>query len=138
MNTILETPRLLLREFIAADCDPLFSVIGDAETMAFYLRPFTRRETEQWIDRNQRRYRGEGHGLRAAVLKGSGEFIGDCGLASQDVDGERLIEIAYHIRRDHWNQGYATEGAQASMRYGFECINAPKLISLIRPENKAS
>lgn len=138
MKTILETPRLLLREFVATDLEPLFSVIGDAETMRFYLRPFTRAEMEEWIARNQRRYAELGYGLWAAILKSAGEFIGDCGLCWQDVDGERLLEIAYHIHRNHWNRGYATEAARACMGYGFETIGVPKLMSLIRPENVAS
>src|SRR5437763_16237120 len=127
---ILETPRLLLREFIAADLDPLFSVIGDAATMRFYLRPFTREQTEEWIARNQRRYAEFGYGLWALVLKQTGKFIGDCGLCWQDVDSEQMLEIAYHVHREHWGQGYATEAAVACMQYCFETLNMPKLMSL--------
>ena len=138
MKTILETERLVLREFAVADVDALFAIIGDAGTMRFYRRPFTRDETQQWIAPNRQRYRETGHGLWAVTLKSSDQFVGDCGLVTQDVDGEKLVEIAYHVHRDHWNQGYATEAARACMRYGFETLEISKLISLIRPENTAS
>lgn len=138
MKTILETPRLLLCEFVADDVDALFSVIGDAETMRFYLRPFTRAETEEWIARNQRRYAEFGYGLWAVVLKQTGEFIADCGLCWQEVDGDRMLEVAYHVHRGHWGRGYATEAARECMRHGFEKLAMPKLMSLIRPENLQS
>jgi ribosomal-protein-alanine N-acetyltransferase len=138
VKTILEASRLLLREFIAADLNPLFSVIGDAATMRFYPRPFTRKETEEWIARNQRRYAEFGYGLWALVLKQTGEFIGDCGLCWQEVDSEHLLEIAYHVHREQWGQGYAPEAALACMQYGFETLSMPKLMSLIRPENTQS
>src|SRR5947209_3466047 len=106
--------------------------------MLFYLRPFTRPEVEDWIIRNRRRYVEDGHGLWAVVLKETGNFIGDCGLVTQDVESEKLVEVAYHVHRDHWNRGYATEAARACMAYGFDALNLEKIISLIRPENLAS
>ncbi len=48
------------------------------------------------------------------------------------------LEIGYHIRRDHWNRGYATEAARAAMAYAFEKFPVDHLISLIRPENLPS
>lgn len=138
MKTIIETPRLVLREFVTEDIDPLFGVIGDRQTMRWYLRPFARPEVEEWIARNRARYEKDGYGLWAAILKPTREFVGDCGLVAQEVDGERLVEVAYHIRRDCWGRGYATEAARACMRYGFERLGLEKLISLIRPENLQS
>ena len=71
-------------------------------------------------------------------VKASGEMIGDCGITVQEVDGEGLLEIGYHLRRDLWAQGFATEAARACRDYGFTRLQAPFLISLIRPENIAS
>src|SRR5207253_52013 len=51
---------------------------------------------------------------------------------------EFLTEIGYHLRRDMWGQGLATEAARACRDYGFEHLNAEFLTSLIRPENLAS
>jgi [ribosomal protein S5]-alanine N-acetyltransferase len=53
---ILETPRLLLREFRRDDADALALVISDSETMKFYPAQFDRADAEQWIERNLRRY----------------------------------------------------------------------------------
>ena len=138
MTTILETSRLLLREFVPEDADALARVICDRETMRFYPAPFDRPGADEWIVRNRRRYEEFGLGLWAVVLKSTGEMIGDCGITVQEVDGEGLHEIGYHVRRDLWGQGLATEAARACRDYGFARLDAPFLISLIRPENVAS
>jgi [ribosomal protein S5]-alanine N-acetyltransferase len=93
---------------------------------------------ESWIERNRQRYARDGHGLWAMILKSSGELIGDCGLTVQRIDGANEIEIGYHVRRDLWGQGFATEAARACRDYGFARPPVERLISIIRPENLAS
>lgn len=138
MKIVIETMRLWLREFIPADANALALVLSDAETMRFYPAPFDRAAVEDWIARNMRRYETNGHGLWALDLKASGEMIGDCGITRQPVDGEILPEIGYHLRRDMWGQGFASEAARACCEYGFSQLKAEFLISLIRPENEPS
>lgn len=135
---ILETPRLILREFRPDDVDALALTLSDAETMRFYPSPFDRAGVEDWIFHNRVRYRRDGHGLWAMILKSSGELIGDCGLTFQDAGGTNEIEIGYHVRRDLWGRGLATEVARACRDYGFAHMPVERLISLIRPENMAS
>jgi ribosomal-protein-alanine N-acetyltransferase len=135
---ILETPRLILREFSPNDVEALARVLSDPETMRFYLAPLDRAGVEEWIARNQRRYAKEGHGLWAMVLRTNGELIGDCGLTVQEVDATDEIEIGYHVRRDYWRQGLATEAARACRDYGFAHLPVDHLISLISPENLPS
>ncbi|MGA9544319.1 MAG: GNAT family N-acetyltransferase [Candidatus Sulfotelmatobacter sp.] len=132
---IFETPRLILREFSADDVDALGRVLSDAETMRFYPAPLDHAGVEEWIARNLRRYATDGHGLWAMLLKTSGELIGDCGLTVQPVDSTDEIEIGYHVRRDYWGQGLATEAARACRDYGFARLPVDLIISLIRPEN---
>jgi [ribosomal protein S5]-alanine N-acetyltransferase len=132
---VLETPRLILREFVVDDVDALALVLSDPETMRFYPAPLDSVGVEQWIARNLRRYASNGHGLWAMVLKVNGELIGDCGLTVQDVDGLNEIEIGYHVRRDQWGKGLATEAARACRDFGFARISVDRLVSIIRPKN---
>jgi len=135
---ILETERLVLREFTPEDLAALAAVLSDRETMRYYPAALDRDGVEAWIERNRRRYREHGHGLWAMVLKPSGEVIGNCGLVRQAVDGVDEIEIGYHVRRDLWGQGLAPEAAAACRDHGFEKLGAGQLIALIRPENRPS
>ena len=135
---ILETERLLLREFVADDVDGLAAVLSDPETMRYYPKVLDRAGVAAWIERHRQRYADHGHGLWAMVLKSSGEVIGDCGLVRQVVDENDEIEIGYHVRRDPWGRGYAPEAACACQEYGFERLGTERLIALIRPENLPS
>jgi len=135
---ILETSRLQLREFGPNDVNALARVLSDPQTMRYYPAPYDRVGVEDWIARNRWRYQEEGHGLWGMVLKSSGELIGDCGLIRQMVDGVEETEIGYHVRRDHWGHGFASEAARACRDYGFAHLKVQRLISLIRPENLAS
>jgi RimJ/RimL family protein N-acetyltransferase len=120
--------------------------------MRYYPAPYDRSGVEQWIERNRQRYQEDGVGLWAMELmkmQGSEvpgsevqnevhKIIGDCGIILQEVEGEHLYEIGYHLRRDFWGQGLATEAAIACRDWAFAHLTADRLISLIRPENLPS
>lgn len=134
-TVILETARLLLREFTLDDVAPLEAVLGDPVAMQWYPAPYDHKGVERWIARNIERYVRDRCGLWAMVLRSSGEVVGDCGCVFQEVEGDKEIEIAYHVRRDLWGNGYATEAARACMDYAFSKLGASRVISMIRPEN---
>jgi RimJ/RimL family protein N-acetyltransferase len=122
-------------------------VLGDPETMRYYPAPYDRAGIEQWIERNRQRYQDDGVGLWAMELTKTQDsevqsevrqIIGDCGIILQEVEGERLYEIGYHLRRDFWGQGFATEAAIACRDWAFAHLKANRLISLIRAENLPS
>jgi len=136
--TILQTPRLQLREFTSEDAEALAQVLSDPETMRSYPAAFDRAGVEQWIARNRQRYQDDGVGLWAMELMSTKELIGDCGIIVQQVEGELLYEIGYHLRRDFWRQGLATEAAIACRDWAFANLKTARLISLIRPENLPS
>lgn len=135
---VFETDRLVLRHMVPGDLDALFAVLGDPVTMKYYPSAFHRDDVTRWIEWCIDSYEKNGYGLYAMVLKKTNAVIGDCGHARQEVDGKTEIEIGYHVLREHWGQGYATEAARGAVAYGFDTLCAKRLISLIRPENTAS
>jgi RimJ/RimL family protein N-acetyltransferase len=134
-RTILETPRLILRELVAEDAGGIARIICDPIAMQFYPRAFTRADAGAWVARNLRRYAADGHGLWAVIVRETGALAGDCGVTKQNVAGIEELEIGYHFRRDHWGHGYATEAARACRDWAFANTPAEYVISLIRPEN---
>ena len=110
---IIETERLMLREYTLNDLDALYEIMSDPETMQHYPAPFDMDRTRGWISWNLDNYKRYGFGLWAVTLKGTGTFIGDCGITIQDIDGDMLPEIGYHIHKAHQRQGYAKEAARA-------------------------
>jgi RimJ/RimL family protein N-acetyltransferase len=137
-TTVLETERLFLRELQPSDLADLAGVLGDAETMRFYPHPKSREETMAWIEWSRRSYADNGFGLWGVVLKEDGNLVGDCGLTSQDVQGETFVEVGYHLDKRFWHRGFATEAALACRDHAFEVVGVDRLIALIRPENEPS
>lgn len=135
---IVETERLLLRTMTEADFDALCSILRDAEVMYAYEHAFDEEEVRAWLWRQQERYRKDGFGLWAVVLKESGDMIGQCGITMQDAGEKQVMEIGYLFARDFWHRGYAAEAALACRRYAFEELKAEEVYSIIREGNHAS
>ncbi len=135
----IETARLLLRPFTAADLDDYTHLIfADAEVMRYLpkraIAPRERAErtitffNDHWVQ--------HGYGVWVVTEKVTGQFIGHCGLNFVTEAAE--VEVLYALRRDHWGQGIATEAARASVRFGIEQMSLARLIALVVPENVAS
>ena len=136
--TILETERLALRPYTQDDFDALYEILSDPETMKHYPKPYDAKGTQRWLDWNFANYRDCGFGLWAVVLKETGEFIGDCGITMQSINGQTLPEIGYHIHKAHWRKGYASEAARCCMAYAFDTLGFPAVYSYMTDSNAAS
>jgi len=136
--TVLESDRLRLRELRQEDFSALYAMFNDPLVMRYY--PSTRDEaaTQEWLDRMFSYYAESGLGLWAIELKDQAQFVGQCGLLLQDVDGIEELEIGYLLASAHWHQGYATEAARACKKHAFEVLGRDHVISLIRPINGPS
>ena len=138
MKKILETGRLMLREMTPDDFDALYAVLADSDIMQHYPYTFDEARVRNWIARNMERYRKDGFGLWAVILKENGEMIGDCGLTMQCIDGEMLPEIGYHIRRDCQRRGYASEAGRAIRDWAFEQKGFDRVYSYMKYTNVPS
>jgi RimJ/RimL family protein N-acetyltransferase len=134
---VLVTARLALYEMTTADLDDMAALLGDPEVMTYYPRPKSRDEALAWIEWNRELYREFGFGLWLVRLRDSGVFIGDCGLTWQHVDGDRELEVGYHVRRAVQRGGYASEAAAAALAYARD-VGAQRLVALVHPRNRAS
>lgn len=134
----IRTPRLSLRELMPHDTTALHRVLGDEVAMAAYEHGFSPAETADWIEGQVRRYRDRGFGLWALTDAETGEVIGDCGLTIQRVDAAEVVEVGYHLLRERWGHGYATEAASACVDWGFAHLDAPAIYAIVRDTNLAS
>jgi RimJ/RimL family protein N-acetyltransferase len=76
----METERLHLRELVLENASELAKVLSDAESMQYYLAPFSREKVVSWITWNLDNYRKYNHGLWAVIRKEDDAFLGDCGI----------------------------------------------------------
>ncbi|WP_277674580.1 GNAT family N-acetyltransferase [Piscibacillus halophilus] len=135
---IIETERLYLRELVLDDKEELSKVLSDSESMRHYPEPFSEEKVENWILWNTDSYQKYHHGLWAVILKDGDQFIGDCGITMQNIDNELLPEIGFHIIKDYWNNGYATEAALGCKQYAFDVLGYSKIFSYTTLDNISS
>jgi RimJ/RimL family protein N-acetyltransferase len=121
----------------SGDLDDMARLLGDPLVMEFYPAPKTRDEAARWIAWNEENYAAFGFGLWVVETR-EGDFVGDCGLTWQDVNGERKLEVGYHVRSELQGQGLATEAAAACRDLAREHGIADALVAIIHPDNTAS
>ncbi len=134
----LETERLVLREWRAGDFEPIAAMMADPEG-AKYLpggRPMTRGEAWQFVAASIGVWTLRGYGTWIVERKSDRAVMGRIGLIHPD--GWPGLEVGWSLDRAFWGQGYATEAAEASLRYAFFTQPVNEVISTIHPENTAS
>ena len=139
MKVILETDRLLLREYVEDDAEAFFKLNSDPEVLRFVPDKAllnVEQARQILVDHPIADYRKYGFGRGACILKSTGEQIGFAGLKYLDELGE--VDVAFRLMRAHWGQGLATEAALASVRFGFADLDLKRIIGLVMPENIAS
>src|SRR6185503_9308325 len=106
MKTILEPPRLSLRELVPTDLDFMAEMLADAEVMRYYPKRLTRELSKEWIDRQVERYATDGYGLWLAEERQNARPVGQIGLVRQHVNGMDECEVGYLIHQSFWRHGF--------------------------------
>ncbi|MFK5889168.1 MAG: GNAT family N-acetyltransferase [Flavobacteriaceae bacterium] len=136
MHNILETERLILREFNSSDSKGLFELNSDMEVLKYTGdKPFqSELEALRFIE-NYSDYKKNGFGRWAVIYKDTKGFLGWCGLK---LNNDGLVDIGFRFFKKTWNNGLATESAKAVLDYGFDVLNLNEIIGRSSVENKAS
>ena len=132
------TDRLRFRPYMLGDLEAAFGMFADDDARAYYPQMAEPEHVQGWIEWNLRNYKEHGFGLWALELRTSGEFVGDCGLTFQEVEGRQELEVGYHIVHSHRRQGLASEAARASLDYGFSNTHSTMVCSIVSVSNVAS
>jgi RimJ/RimL family protein N-acetyltransferase len=140
-KTILETARLVLREFDEDDAVPFHALLSDPAIIRYTGDPAGgTKSVEQSLEvlrsRTLADYRKYGFGRWACVHKASGVLIGFSGLKYLDDIGE--VDIGYRFLPAYWGVGLATESARPVLEYGFTRLRLGRIIGLVDPANDAS
>ena len=138
MNVIIETDRLILREFTLDDATLVYELNQDPEVTRFTGDPVKdvgqAREILETVILPQ--YAANNFGRWAVHTKPDLKFIGWCGLKFRPERNE--IDLGYRFLRTAWGKGYATEAASACLNYGFRKLNLPLIVGHSMPGNTAS
>jgi RimJ/RimL family protein N-acetyltransferase len=136
----LTTERLLLRPWRAEDRAPFATLNGDPVVMEHFPATLTPAESEALAHRIEADLAARGWGLWAVEVRGLAPFIGYVGLHPADFEAPftPAVEVGWRLDRPYWGQGYATEGGQAALRFGFEELGLEEIVSFTSLTNTAS
>lgn len=136
--TVMETERLIIRKINRKDMGALLALMGKPEVMYAWEHGFEKKEVRQWLNRQLTRYRKDGYGYFAVILKENNKFIGQAGLMKSVIDGNNTVELGYMLDNVYRHHGYATEAARRCLQYAFEELGLQEVCCSIRPENSPS
>ena len=133
----LRTERLWLRRWLEDDRLPFARLNTDPRVMEFLPRPFLRGESDAVAGRIEAHFQKHGFGLWAVEIPGITRFAGFIGLAIPGFEAPftPCIEIGWRLDAEHWNRGYATEGARAALEFAFRSLQVEEIVSFTVPGN---
>lgn len=136
----LRTRRLLLRRWRDEDRPPFAALNADPVVMEHFPATLSQDESDALVDRIEAGFEQRGWGLWAVEVPGSDAFVGFVGLnpATFDVPFTPAIEIGWRLAREHWGEGYATEGALAALAFGFDSLALDEIVSFTTHANTRS
>jgi RimJ/RimL family protein N-acetyltransferase len=142
MPVILETPRLIVRQFTEDDVDNLFDLNSDPAVMRYLTggKPTPRQVIrDEIIPFHLGVYeRLDRLGTWAAESTATGEFLGWFHLRPGPGADITNVELGYRLRRSTWNKGYATEGSRALISMGFTGLGVERVFADTMTVNTAS
>ena len=142
-DTILKTPRLVLRRFRESDFEEWFTHMNAPE-VRHHLGGVDSRETcRERFDRQAASWSGETGGWLVIELKDDGALIGGAGFGPITTEAapdalRGSPEIGWSLRADCWGQGYATEAARGVLALIFERFDHAVVYSQTSEANAGS
>jgi len=136
---MIETERLILRDWRDDDREPFAEMSRDPEVMATLGPAMTRAESDALVDRLMAMQTRDGFCFWALERKSDRAFLGFTGLKVGDVapiEGE--LEVGWRVVRGAWGGGYATEAARGAVAWGFANRPAPRIVAITAVVNRRS
>lgn len=142
--TTLETERLYLRQWQPSDFAIFADINADPEVMQYFPKLLSATVSDIVANKCQQLIKDKGWGFWAVSLKDGSEksdaFIGFVGLndTHADLHFAPCVEIAWRLSKESWGQGYATEAAQASLKFAFNELALDEVVAFTAVINERS
>ena len=125
------TQRLGFRVWHDRHRAPLAAMNSDPEVMRYFPALMTSEQTNAGVDAWREQFQERGWSNWAVELLDTEEFIGFIGLSvpKRQLPFTPCVEIGWRLKHSAWGYGYATEGAKACLRVGFEQLGLAEIVS---------
>ena len=137
MSIIVQTPRLVIREFLAGEQETYLNHFTD-EMVTRYLPKRSREERVGIFNKALDQYAvTDILGMWGMFDDANGEFIGSCLLRSFNTE-PGIIELGYSMEQKYWGRGLGGEMATAMVAHAFSDPNTVEVVAVTVPENIGS
>ena len=138
--TGVDTPRLRLRGWQDADREPYAALNADPVVMEFFPALQDRKTSDAAIDAWNEQLATRGWSNWAAERRDTGAFIGFIGITvpKRVLPFSPCVEIGWRLAREHWGQGFATEGARGVLQVAFDRLALDEIVSFTALLNRRS
>jgi RimJ/RimL family protein N-acetyltransferase len=125
------TPRLAFRVWRDVHRPAFAAMNCDAVVMRYFPALQTTEQSNASVDAWLAHFAQHGWGNWAVELIETGEFIGFIGLnvPRRQLPFSPCVEVGWRLKRSAWGNGFATEGAKACLRLGFEQLDLEEVVS---------
>jgi RimJ/RimL family protein N-acetyltransferase len=141
---VVETPRLILRGYVAEDFPDVAASWADPKVVRYISggQPYSEEQTWARFLRNVALWPMLGYGYWAATEKSTGRYIGDVGFADFkrgiEPSIEGVPEIGWVLASSAHGRGYATEAARAAIAWLEHTRGSERTVCVINEDNRAS
>ena len=141
-QVVFQTERLIIRRWTLDDLPRLFEMYSHPD-ITRYMPDLHLEKIEEMEERMPRllgtyaKY-GPGYGAWAAERIDDQQVVGLVILKALPDRNNALtqdIEVGWHLARDSWNQGYATEMGQGALHHGFTTQGLTEIFAIALEEN---
>jgi 3-dehydroquinate dehydratase/shikimate dehydrogenase len=137
---MMETARLHLRQWREKDMIPFASLNADPRVMEFYPALLKKEESDAMVQRLYKSITENGWGLWAVEKKDDRDFIGYVGLSRPSFDAHftPCVEVGWRLKYEVWGRGFAPEAGRECLRFGFQELILPEIVSFTAKINTRS
>ncbi len=133
-----ETAQLRGERLSVAHLPEIRRLHSDAAVMALLGGVRSEAATADYLDRNLAHWKQYGHGIYILRDRAHDAVVGLGCLRHLSLDHQDEIEIGYLFSPSYWGRGLGTEVARACIELGFGQLDAPSLVAITHPDNRAS
>ena len=148
---MIETDRLILRQWTDSDRAPFAEMNANPVVMEFFPSTLDEASSNEFVDKHSAAIESTGIGMFCAEEKATGAFVGYVGIYSHSATPvpplssrasrdpvSNCVEIGWRLLPEFWGKGLATEAAIGVLKYAFETLGLEEIVSFTAVINERS
>lgn len=124
---ICEDSSAFLTQYLSRDDTTRYLPLG---------RPYGKKEVEEFIAQRVAHWKQYSFGLYLMFSRVDDCCIGYCGI--EYIKNLQIVDLRYGVIVKHWGKGFATEAANACLKFGFVHLDLPVIYGAAVPDNLPS